>query len=368
MTKLVDRKKQPRKPTIPSDEQIDKVLDQKVEPLDYTPFEGYTSKMTSTGSTLLDLNISGLRVRGGGIPSGILVEIYGPSSAGKTALLMSILGSVQRLGGKISVKDPEARLDNEYAQIYGTNIDPKIYSRPRTVEDLFDEIKEWMPKKPLDIPWACGTDSLAALSTRFELDPKKPGDKMGMARAKAFSANLRQVCGDLRTNNWLLVCTNQLRSGDSGQFVPGGNAVPFYASLRIYVHPNWSLKKENRFLRNKAKVFNDVEHEKITGIASTCEIIKNSVDEPFREADFYIVFGYGIDDIRANLIYNKKARGENGYLCPDGKEYSYIEPCISWIEQNNLEADLRERTIDTWEEVAKATKYQRKSRVYYEGE
>src|SRR5574343_1146298 len=109
-------------------------------------YDGNMANVISTGSTLLDLAISGGRVRGGGIPGGILVEIFGPSGAGKTVLLSEIAGAIQRKGGDIMFHDPEARLNKQFAQMFDVDIEDIAYTTPDTVTEVFKAVRSWEPK------------------------------------------------------------------------------------------------------------------------------------------------------------------------------------------------------------------------------
>jgi len=312
-----------------------------IEKIKMTPNEGDFGEVVSTGSTLLDLAISGGRVRGGGIPGGILMEIYGPSSSGKTALLAELGADVQTAGGTMHFLDPEARLDKAYAEIYGINIDKDNYSMPNTVEEVMDFIYNWEPNtEKLNM---IGTDSIAALCSRMQMDGT---DKRGQAAAKEFSQGLRKVCKMIRSNNWIIAFTNQVRQGDMGEATPGGMAVPFYSSLRIRVGP----PAQNKYIKKEATI-QGTKTSKILGVQSIATIKKSSVDDPFRTCPIYIVFGYGIDDIRGNLIYCKQYMGTSGYDVFGNKEYRRIDSAISYIEENKLQNKLKERTIDLWYEV-----------------
>lgn len=301
-------------------------------------------KVISTGSTLLDLAISGKRIRGGGIPAGIIVEFFGPSGVGKTALLAEACASAQAKGGEAYFQDPEARLDMEYSRIYGMDLKEKgKYGRPDTVMEFFDNIRSWKPSNPEAINVVAG-DSLTALSTKMELEDK---DEYGMRRAKEFSQELRKTCRMIRNNNWIILCSNQIRGGAGGEFVPGGHGIPFYSSVRIRVGKpaSGSKIKSNITLEGSRKSL-----EKIIGIKSTCIVKKNTVDDPYREANIYIIFGYGIDDIRGNLMFIKEVTGNTKYDCVN-KEIGFIDKAIAYIEENDLEKELREKTIDLWLEI-----------------
>jgi recombination protein RecA len=314
-------------------------------------------KVISTGSTLLDLAISGKRIRGGGIPGGLLMEIFGRSQSGKTAIMAEILASAQSHGGDTYVEDPEGRLDKEYSRVYGVNIDKKNYSRPDTVEEIMDAVQNWKPSNPKVIN-VRGTDSLAALSTELEMSPK--GDKMGQKRAKEFSAGFRKSARIIVNNNWLWVCTNQVRQGDYGDVVPGGMATAFYASIRIKLKQVDDIKKTIKLggrdsqeevpERGKKDKKSKDTFEKVIGIESEAFVIK-SIDDPYRKASIYIIFGYGIDDIRGNLQYIKDMTNSTVYTCPDGKTYQQLNAAIGHVEKSDLIDQLKENTIDLWESI-----------------
>ena len=351
------------RPDKPSEvEQIEEETFADGEDLDITPYEGNTEMMISTGSTTLDLAISGLRVHGGGIPGGILIEIFGPSGAGKTALLSEILAYVQARGGETMILDPEARMDKRYAEIYGVTINKDNYYRPDTVTDVFNLIEGFKPDDSSALH-AIGTDSLAALSSELEMSPK--GDKMGMKIAKDFSQGLRKTCRVIANNNWIIPCTNQVRGGGgAGETTPGGRGVEFYASLRIRIGPPAANKFLTRSTSFKADPEQEkgVDQEKTYGIKSICTVKKSSVDEPYRTADVYIIFGHGIDDIRGNLQYCKDVEGATRYDCST-KPFQVMERGISWVEEHELEDWLKEKTIDLWERIQQQLHNPRKRKV-----
>lgn len=302
----------------------------------------------STGSLLLDLTIGGRRNTWGGVPTGVIMEVFGPSGAGKTSILAEMCGSAVHRGGTIDIQDPEARLDSEYSQIYGVNIDPTIYSRPDTVNEVFERIwKRANTESPLHV-W--GIDSLAALSTKLEMEKD---DKMGMRRAKEFSEGLRKTCRMIANNPWIMVCTNQVRQSEHGETVPGGNAFPFYSSIRLRVAPtkDWQITKTIKF--------NVKEHTKVIGIKSKVVVKKSSYDDPFRECTFFIIFGYGVHDIMTNLQFLKDTLGVAMYPAVD-KEYQSLEQAVKYIEKNNLEAELRKEVVSVWNELQDKLRVDRK--------
>jgi recombination protein RecA len=295
--------------------------------------------LVSSGSTLLDLAISGKRRRGGGIPGGMLMEMFGGEGSGKTALLAEICASAQSKDGEVRFLDPEARLDKEYSRIYEMNLKAQDYFRPETVSEVFDRIKDFKPKNT-NVINVIGTDSLAALSTELEMEK---GDKMGMKRAKEFSEGFRKLARTIASKNMLLACTNQTRQGEYGDVTPGGRAVAFYSSLRLRTTQKGLVYVEKDFQGKKVK--------KAIGIESNIFVKKSTIDDPYRECLIYIIFGYGIDDIRGNLQYMKDMRGETKYICPGEKSYVSMAKAIEYVEKEGLEEQLRTQTIDLWEEV-----------------
>lgn len=304
----------------------------------------------STGSTLLDLAISGGRIHGGGIPGGILVEIYGRSGSGKTSLLNELCGSAQASGGEIAYQDPEARLDIDHAEMYGATILKENYHQPSTVTEFFSKFADWDPQGS-GINVMAG-DSLAALSTELELEK---GDKMGMRRAKEFSQELRKYARLINQNRWILACSNQVRQGDYGDVTPGGKALEFYSSLRISVNRKSKIEKEKSIRNSKKKI------KRAIGIHSICQVTKSSLDVPFREVPIYIIFDYGIDDVRGNLQWYKDVTGETTYNAVN-KTYMQMDAAIKYIEDNDLEDELKEMVITLWAEVEKKFKQTRKKK------
>jgi recombination protein RecA len=298
------------------------------------------SKVVSTGSTLLDLIISGKRIPGGGLPSGILVEVYGTPGSGKTAILAEICASAQSKGGEVRFRDPESRLDKEYAEVYGVNIkdDYFDYDRPETVKQLFKDHRTWKPNEETLNVFA--GDSVAAVSTDMEMEDE---DKRGQRQAKEFSQNLRKSARSLSRENIITVFTNQLREGERGETTPGGKAIPFYASLRIRV-------SQNEMITKKKKLKNKVEAKKTIGIVSTCYVKKSTVDDPYRMCDIYILFGYGIDDTRSNLQYMKDMTKDTMYDC-FGKRFHGVDTAIDYIEKNKFQNKLKKLVIQTWEQI-----------------
>lgn len=317
-------------------------------------YDGDAETTISTGSTLLDLAISGGRIRGGGIPKGIMVEIFGPSGAGKTVILCEIAGGVQRQGGEIMFRDPEARLNKQFARLFDLNVDTIEYDTPDTVPQVFESVRKWKPKSKANIHGVFA-DSLAALSTEWEKEGK---DQYGMRRAKEFSEQCRLTCRTLTEEGYLMVCSNQVRQNlDAGPYgqkytSPGGEAIGFYSSLRLRCMSAQKIKK-TKTIRGK-------EISRVIGVQTTVEVFKSSVWKPFRQAELFIIFDYGVDDIRANLHFLKqhgpKIKKDDGnlyagYSLDERILGDSIDKAIASIEQEELEQDLKEAVMGVWEDL-----------------
>lgn len=319
-------------------------------------YDGDFGTIISTGSTLLDLSISGGRVRGGGIPGGILVEIFGPSGSGKTVLLSEIAGAIQRQRGEVMFFDPEARLNPIFASLFGLNIDKKNYSNPDTVTELFKTVRAWDPedKKVIHGIFA---DSLAALSTTLEME-NEAGDKYGMRRAKEFSEELRKTCRILKDKNYLMVCSNQIRDNpDAGPYgqkyvTPGGKAMEFYSSLRLKFNKPENIKEERLIAAKKVT--------RIIGVEVQVEVSKSSIWKPKHVAPVTILFDYGIDDIRQNLQFIKDYTRMTVYGLGTSRGLGKsMDEAISVVEKEHLESALKEEVIDLWEEIEGKFKQER---------
>lgn len=322
-------------------------------------YGGNKDKIISTGSTLLDLAISGGKVRGGGIFAGIMIEIFGPEATGKTVMLSEIAGYIQRQGGSVLFQDPEARLDKEFAGLFDFSLDKAEYAQPDIITEVFKNIRTWKPKDETKINAIC-TDSLAALSTKMEMT-KEEGDKMGGRRGKEFSEGFRKTCRLLKKKDYLLVCSNQLRD-TMAAFGPktkstGGYAIGYYSSVRL------GIKKPMKgFEIRDKKTFKGVEVERTKGISVEVKVVKNSTWKPFRIAPVSIIFDYGVDDIRENLKFIKKYSKYTTYTINKISMGKGINDAIAKVEKNNLEDELKEQVIDLWEEIEDKFKIERKKK------
>lgn len=318
-------------------------------------YDGSDTKVLSTGSTLLDLAISGGRIRGGGIPAGIFVEIFGPSSTGKTVLLCELAGCVQRLGGEIKFHDPEGRLNRTFARQFDLKLTAENVSYPNTPPEIFEPIRSWNPKPPEKIH-GIFADSLAALASDLELEDKK--DEYSR-RAKLFSQELRKTCRVIAAKEFVLVCSNQMRANvGAGMFEekftsPGGQALGFYASLRLRVSKGSPFKIKQDMLFRGKKI------TKVIGIKTRVEVYKSSVWKPYRTADVFTIFDYEIDDIRANLQFIKDNTRNTVYAMQNNELAKSMDESIKIVEDEELENELSEQTIDLWETIENKFKQNR---------
>jgi protein RecA len=350
--------------TKPAEESLSTQMKRKVNAIKEKPkkeeseLDGNFEIMTSTGSTLVNLAISGGRIHGGGLPGGILVEAYGPSQSGKTAFLCEVAGSIQRNNGDAQFHDPEARLDQQYFAMYGVKIKKENYYQPDTVTELFGNVRKWEPEEIKNIVHGIFADSLAALSTDLEMD-NDDGDKMGGKRAKDFSEQLRKTCRIIKKKNYLMVCSNQIRQNmNAGAYAPkhtspGGEAVKFYASVRLKFNNPEKIYKTVKVAGKDVK--------KVIGITTEIEVIK-TVDKPYRKAPMTIVFDYGIDNIRANLQYIKDFTKNTTYCLGERSLSNSIEEAIKIIESEGLEKPLEEEVINLWEFIESKFESDRKSK------
>jgi len=336
-------------------EQVKHHADKEIEKV--PEYEGDIETTISTGSTLLDLAISGGRVHAGGIPAGILVEIFGPPGCGKTVLLCEIAGNIQRGGGQVMFHDPEARLNKQFAQMFALDTKEMEYTTPNTVPEVFKAVRNWkVGNKHVNGVFA---DSLAALSTDMEMD-KEDGDKMGMRRAKEFSEELRKTCRIITNRKLLMVCSNQVRVNmDAGQFgqkyiSPGGEAIGFYSSLRLRAQKPQKIKKKIMVAGK--------EITQVIGVRTEFEVFKSTVWKPYRIAPVTIIFDYGIDSIRDELQFIKSYSNNTMYQIGDRILDKAINKAIKIVEEEGLEKELKEETVSLWNKIEERFASERKQK------
>ncbi len=254
----------------------------------------------STGSLGLDVAL-GI----GGIPRGRVVEIYGPESSGKTTLTLQCVAAAQAMGGTAAFIDAEHALDPEYARKLGVNVEDLLVSQPDTGEQALEIADMLVRSAAVDI---VVIDSVAALVPKAEIEGEMGDSHVGL-QARLMSQALRKLTGNIKRSNTIVIFINQIRMKigvmfGSPETTTGGNALKFYASVRMDIRRIGSVKKGAEVIGNETRV----------------KIVKNKMAPPFKQAEFEILYGEGIS--------------WHGELVDLGVEHNLVDKSGSWYSYN----------------------------------
>jgi recombination protein RecA len=283
----------------------------------------------STGSLGLDIALGV-----GGLPKGRVVEIFGPESSGKTTLTLHVIAEAQKAGGTCAFVDAEHALDPSYARKLGVDLDGLLISQPDTGEQALEITDTLVRSGAVDI---VVIDSVAALVPKAELEGEM-GESLPGLQARLMSQALRKLTASISRSKTLVIFTNQIRSKigvmfGSPETTTGGNALKFYASVRLDVRRIGQVKEKDETVGNQTRV----------------KVVKNKVAPPFRVVEFDIMYGEGISKTGELIDLGLKA----GVVEKSGSWFSYAgqrigqgrENAKTWMKEHAEEAGALERTI-----------------------
>jgi len=254
----------------------------------------------STGSLGLDVAL-GI----GGLPRGRVIEIYGPESSGKTTLTLQVIAEAQKAGGTCAFIDAEHALDPIYAEKLGVNVDDLMISQPDTGEQALEVSDMLVRSGSIDV---LVIDSVAALTPRAEIEGEMGDHHVGL-QARLMSQALRKMTGNIKNSGTMVIFINQIRMKigvmfGSPETTSGGNALKFYSSVRLDIRRIGAVKEGDEIIGNETRV----------------KVIKNKVASPFKQAEFQIIYGEGIN--RAGEIVDAAVKLE--IITKAGAWYSYV--------------------------------------------
>ena len=310
-------------------------------------------QVVSTGSLGLDIALGV-----GGLPRGRVVEIYGPESSGKTTLTLQVIAEMQKLGGTCAFVDAEHALDIQYAQKLGVNLQDLLISQPDTGEQALEIVDSLTRSGAVDL---IVIDSVAALTPKAELEGEM-GDSLPGLQARLMSQALRKLTATIKKANCMVIIINQIRMKigvmfGSPETTTGGNALKFYASVRLDIRRIGSIKKGEEIIGNETRV----------------KVVKNKVASPFKTAEFDILYGEGISrlgevldlGVAAHIVEKSGAwyafNGEKiGQGRDNSREFLKENPELATEIENKVRESLGVRLVqpnaESGEKVGKAEK------------